>query len=93
MGKHYTSEEKDRALRLVREELQEYGSVVKACSAAEVAAGDRYGDRVRSDCAEATTIGITAVPAFILDRSFLVSGAQPPELLGRALGQAAAATA
>lgn len=34
MGKHYTSEEKGRALRLVREELQEYGSVTKACSAA-----------------------------------------------------------
>ncbi|HET7427026.1 MAG TPA: hypothetical protein VFJ50_08295 [Gemmatimonadales bacterium] len=34
MGKHYTSEEKNRALRLVREELQEYGSVTKACSAA-----------------------------------------------------------
>jgi transposase-like protein len=33
MGKHYTSEEKNRALRLVREELQEYGSVTKACSA------------------------------------------------------------
>ena len=34
MGKHYTSDEKERALRLVREELQEYGSVTKACSAA-----------------------------------------------------------
>ena len=34
MGKHYTSEEKNRALRLIREELQEYGSVTKACSAA-----------------------------------------------------------
>ncbi len=34
MGKHFTPEEKNRALRLVREELQEYGSVTKACSAA-----------------------------------------------------------
>jgi transposase-like protein len=34
MGKHYTSDEKNRALRLIREELQEYGSVTKACSAA-----------------------------------------------------------
>ena len=34
MGRHYTSEEKSRALRLVREELQEYGSVTRACSAA-----------------------------------------------------------
>jgi transposase-like protein len=34
MGRHYTSEEKKRALRLIREELQEYGSVTKACSAA-----------------------------------------------------------
>lgn len=34
MGKHYTAAEKSRALRLVGEELQEYGSVTKACSAA-----------------------------------------------------------
>lgn len=39
MGKHCTSDEKERALRLVREELQEYGSVTKACSAA----GSRLG--------------------------------------------------
>ncbi len=34
MGKHYTSEEKGRALLLVREEVQEHGSGTKACSAA-----------------------------------------------------------
>ncbi len=36
MGKHYTSEEKGRALLLVREEVQEHGSGTKACSAAHM---------------------------------------------------------
>ena len=49
MGRHYTAEEKSRALRLVREELQEYGSVTKACSAA----GSRLGSR-RTRCAAGT---------------------------------------
>jgi len=58
--------------------------------AEETARGDRFSDRVRGDCAEASALGISAVPAFILDRSLLVTGAQPPEVLRQALDQAAA---
>lgn len=60
--------------------------------AAEVARGELYADRVRADCAEATSLGLTGVPAFIIDRSLLVSGAQPPEAFRQALDQAAART-
>lgn len=33
MGKHFTPEEKARALRLVREQLPEYGSLSRTCEA------------------------------------------------------------
>ncbi len=62
-------------------------------AAAEVAVGDRFGDRVRADQEEAAALGLSAVPAFVFDRAFLVSGAQPPELMGQALEEAAATTA
>ncbi|MDQ2622905.1 MAG: DsbA family oxidoreductase [Actinomycetota bacterium] len=57
-----------------------------------VARGDRFADRVREDCAEASSLGLSGVPAFIIDRSLLVSGAQPPEVMRGALDQAAAAS-
>lgn len=57
----------------------------------EVAAaldGDAELEAVRADIAEATTLGLSAVPAFVIDRSLLVSGAQPPAALLGALEQA-----
>lgn len=39
MGRHFTLEERERALRLVRAELQECGSVARACSAASTRLG------------------------------------------------------
>jgi predicted DsbA family dithiol-disulfide isomerase len=33
-------------------------------------------------------LGITGVPFFVIDRTYGVSGAQPAETLGAALGQA-----
>jgi len=44
---------------------------------------------VIADLEEAAAIGVNGVPFFVLDRRFAVSGAQPAELLGRALAQAA----
>ena len=44
---------------------------------------------VIADLEEAQAIGVNGVPFFVLDRRFAVSGAQPAELLGRALAQAA----
>lgn len=66
---------------------------VDRAEAEAVARGDRFADRVRADCVEATTLGLSGVPAFIIDRSLLVSGAQPPEVMLGALDQAAAASA
>ena len=47
----------------------------------ELLAGDDYGIDVRTDLALASQIGITAVPTFVLDQKYGVSGAQPVEVM------------
>ncbi|MEZ5119196.1 MAG: DsbA family oxidoreductase [Candidatus Nanopelagicales bacterium] len=47
----------------------------------EVLASDRYLDAVRSDIEQAQAFGATGVPFFVVDRTYAVSGAQPPEVL------------
>jgi predicted DsbA family dithiol-disulfide isomerase len=44
---------------------------------------------VISDLEEARAIGVNGVPFFVLDRRYAISGAQPAELLAKALAQAA----
>jgi predicted DsbA family dithiol-disulfide isomerase len=53
----------------------------------EVLAGDAYLDRVRGSTAEAQSLGITGIPAFVLDDRLLVLGAQPREAFERAFEQ------
>lgn len=53
-----------------------------------VLTGDDLGDAVDAEVAEAQGLGLSGVPAFVLDRRLLVSGAQPPEALLGALTQA-----
>ncbi|MEA2269449.1 MAG: hypothetical protein QOC64_2059 [Solirubrobacteraceae bacterium] len=47
-----------------------------------VLATDRYAAEVREDERTAGSLGISAVPFFVVDRAFGASGAQPPEVLG-----------
>ncbi|PRY59439.1 putative DsbA family dithiol-disulfide isomerase [Knoellia remsis] len=51
----------------------------------EMLGSEDYGYDVRADEATANQIGITAVPAFVLDQKFAVTGAQPVDALVRAL--------
>ena len=51
-------------------------------------ANDVYADAVRADEAEAAALGITGVPFFVVNRTYGVSGAQPPELLLQLLSKA-----
>jgi len=44
-----------------------------------------FADDVRADEREATELGITGVPFFVINRRYGVSGAQPPEILLKAL--------
>ncbi|MDQ3850424.1 MAG: DsbA family oxidoreductase [Actinomycetota bacterium] len=53
--------------------------------AGDVLAGNGCADAVRDDVRLAVRMGIRAVPYFVLDRRYGVSGAQPPEQLLAAL--------
>jgi predicted DsbA family dithiol-disulfide isomerase len=53
-----------------------------------VLASDTYARDVRADEQEANELGISGVPFFVLGGRYAVSGAQPTELLLRALDQA-----
>jgi predicted DsbA family dithiol-disulfide isomerase len=53
----------------------------------ELLAGDDHGIDVRTDLALASQIGITAVPTFVLDQKYGVSGAQPVEVMLTAIRQ------
>jgi predicted DsbA family dithiol-disulfide isomerase len=46
----------------------------------DVLAGDRYADAVRADERHAGALGATAVPFFVIDETYGVAGAQPPEV-------------
>jgi predicted DsbA family dithiol-disulfide isomerase len=54
----------------------------------DLLATDHYADAVREDERTASSLGITAVPFFVIDRAFGASGAQSPEVLGDLLRQA-----
>jgi len=56
--------------------------------AAGVLAGDRYAADVRADEREARELGVGAVPFFVFDRRYSVSGAQPADVLVDALRHA-----
>ncbi len=54
-----------------------------------VARSDRYADTVRAAKRHFMDAGVDAVPAFILDHRWLVSGAQPPDALVDAIRRVA----
>jgi len=56
-----------------------------------VLAGDDYLERVRASTAEAQGIGVTGVPAFLLDSRLLVLGAQPRNVFEQAFTRLEAA--
>jgi predicted DsbA family dithiol-disulfide isomerase len=53
-----------------------------------VLASDRYAEEVREDEAIAQAIGVTGVPFFVLGDKYAISGAQPADVMLRALEQA-----
>ncbi len=50
--------------------------------------GDAYAVEVRNDERRASALGITAVPFFVVDATYGVSGAQPPDVLLGVLDEA-----
>jgi predicted DsbA family dithiol-disulfide isomerase len=57
-----------------------------------VLTGDRYADAVRADEATARAYGATAVPFFVIDETYGIAGAQPPEVFTNVLERAWAET-
>ncbi|MFJ1846160.1 DsbA family oxidoreductase [Streptomyces sp. NPDC088146] len=55
---------------------------------AVVADPEAYADEVRADEREASELGANAVPFFVLDRRYGISGGQPAEVFAQALEQA-----
>lgn len=64
----------------------EVGLDTRECAA--VLAGDRYGDEVRTDEAEAAELGVTGVPFFVVGGSFGIPGAQDAETMVAVLHKA-----
>ena len=60
--------------------------------AAAVLDGDAFATDVRADEREAAELGITSVPFFVVDGTYGVAGAQPPDLLLAVLHEAWAAS-
>jgi predicted DsbA family dithiol-disulfide isomerase len=52
-----------------------------------VLAGDDYGARVAASTEQAQALGISGIPAFLLDERLLVLGAQPREVFEGAFAQ------
>ena len=50
--------------------------------------GDRYGEAVREDERIANMLGIHGVPYFVINGKYGLSGAQPPEVLKKAITEA-----
>ena len=53
----------------------------------DVLAGEGYADEVRRSTAQAHSLGISGIPAFLLGRRLLVLGAHPREVFERAFAQ------
>ena len=58
-----------------------------------VLAGDEYADVVETSTLQAASVGVTGVPAFVLDRRLLVLGAQPESVFEQAFAQLEASDA
>lgn len=54
---------------------------------------DRYAETVRSEIDHYHALGVSGVPAFIVEGRYLISGAQPPDVLADSLRQIASEAA
>ena len=52
-----------------------------------VLASDEHLDRVQASTAQAQSVGISGIPAWVIDGKLLVPGAQPREVFRRAFAQ------
>jgi predicted DsbA family dithiol-disulfide isomerase len=72
-----------------RDELRRLLHDLPADDVERVLATDEYSDRVRASTNEAVSVGVTGVPAWVIDGKLLVPGAQPREVFERVFEQLA----
>ncbi|MGO1500140.1 MAG: DsbA family oxidoreductase [Marinobacter sp.] len=80
------------------EDVSDHGVLVRCVEAlgldptkaTEVLDSDQYARAVREDEATYQKAGVTAVPAFIINNKYLISGAQEPDALVQAVQEAGA---
>lgn len=72
---------------MLREKASEVG--LDGDTAEAIARSDQYADEVREAEQRFMDAGVSAVPAIILDGRYLISGAQPANVLVDALRQVA----
>jgi predicted DsbA family dithiol-disulfide isomerase len=73
-----------------RDELRRLVHDLPADDVERVLASDENRDRVLASTAEAQSIGINGIPAWVIDGKLLVPGAQPREVFEQAFAQLAA---
>ncbi|HUK03652.1 MAG TPA: DsbA family oxidoreductase [Burkholderiales bacterium] len=93
-GRH--NEVVDALFRAYFEEARDIGDAVVLRSIAELAGivghpGEEIQEEVKAKEARVRDLGISGVPTFIFDRRSGLSGAYPPDLLARAIREAASA--
>jgi predicted DsbA family dithiol-disulfide isomerase len=70
-----------------RDELRRLLHDLPAGDVERVLATDEYRDRVRASTSEAISVGVTGVPAWVIDGKLLVPGAQPREVFEQVFEQ------
>lgn len=70
-----------------RDELRRLLHDLPADDVERVLESDEYADRVRASTNQAVSVGVTGVPAWVIDGRLLVPGAQPREIFERAFEQ------
>lgn len=58
-------------------------------AAQQVLSGDNFAQQVRAEQQQNQQMGITSVPAFIINKQYLISGGQPAEMFVKALTEIA----
>ena len=58
---------------------------LNGAEAADIAKSDRYAEEVRAEQQHFRSLGITAVPTYIINGKYAISGAQEPETIAEAL--------
>ena len=69
------------------DELRRLLRDLPAADVERVLGSDDYADRIRASTNEAVSVGVTGVPAWVIDGKLLVPGAQPREIFERVFEQ------